>query len=65
VWEQRGDETPVKGYRWHSTRALAKGGKKVVAITCEQCGHDAGEIEALFSIPRSCPQCSSSAMVIP
>src|SRR5262249_37022592 len=59
AWEQCGDQTPVKGYRWHSTRSFAKHGKKAVAVTCEACGHETGEIEALFSIPASCPECGS------
>ena len=68
IWEEVGFDTPVKAYRWHSTRAVQRPEGLVFLATCLECGNELSPIETieeLHAIESACPACGSMTIHIP
>ncbi|HSH95544.1 MAG TPA: hypothetical protein VK968_15480, partial [Roseimicrobium sp.] len=39
VWDNLSDDTEVQGYRWHATKSVAHGEKRIFNAACCSCGH--------------------------
>jgi hypothetical protein len=65
VWEKAGHDMAVTGHRWHTTRSILSGDKRVVSVTCGRCNHEIPRVEALYDIPDVCPACGLSGIGLP
>lgn len=75
IWGEAGFDTPVRAYRWHSTRAFRRRKgvfrrrKGTVAVaTCLDCRAKSPKlrsIEDLLALPSACPKCGYSHVELP
>ena len=68
IWDEVGLDTPVKAYRWHSTRAVQQPEGLVFLATCLECGHELppiDTIEGFHAIENACPACGNMNIHIP
>jgi hypothetical protein len=68
IWEEVGFDTPVKAYRWHSTRAEQRPEGLVFFATCLECGNELppiNYIEEFHAIESACPVCGNMTIHVP
>ena len=68
IWDELGFDTPVAGYRWHSTRAEQQPDGLVFFATCLDCAYELPQIdtiEGLHAIDSACPNCGNMEIHIP
>jgi hypothetical protein len=68
IWDEVGLDTPVKAYRWHSTRAVQQPEGLIFLATCLECGHELppiDTIEGFHAIENACPACGNMNIHIP